>query len=304
MTRKRTLAYLAILTNVIIWGAAIPIVKPSLTFVSPFYFLFLRYLIASLILLPFLFLKKPKSLTLKQLLTIVVLEFFVIVIGHSLLYLGLSSSTALESSLIASTSPVLIILGGILFLREKEERNEWIGLTLSIIGTTVIILSPFLASKINTPSSIFGNLLVFAYTLIWAIYILSAKKLYKNINKIFITSVSCVVGALSFILIINIMGPKPAFFEAIKIIPVTRAALYMGILGSPVAVSLYLYGQNKIEASEATLFTYLQPLIYIPLSIIWLQEKIIFEQIIGLLIVILGVFIAEKRSSRSISPTT
>ena len=72
----------------------------------------------------------------------------------------------------------------------------------------------------------------------------------------------------------------------------------MGILGSPIAVSLYLYGQDKIEASEATLFSYLQPLIYIPLAVFWLGEKIIPAQLIGLAIIAAGVYLAERRPSK------
>ena len=190
---------------------------------------------------------------------------------------------------------MLVTLGGILFLKEKEERNEWIGLILSIIGTTVIILSPFLKTGLSITSSSLGNLLVFGYTLTWTIYLLLAKKLYKNINKVFITSVSCLVGLVGYFFLVQTTGPNPSISQALTTLPVARAAFYMGILGSPIAVSLYLYGQNRIEASEATLFTYLQPLIFIPLSIFWLKEQLVPLQIIGLAIVILGVFLAERR---------
>jgi hypothetical protein len=62
-----------------------------------------------------------------------------------------------------------------------------------------------------------------------------------------------------------LMGPTPPILDILNNSQVLMPVLYMGILGTPIAMSLLLYGQSKIEASEASLFTYLQPLVYIPL---------------------------------------
>jgi len=71
--------------------------------------------------------------------------------------------------------------------------------------------------------------------------------------------------------------------------------LYMALLGSMVAYFTYIYGLAKIEASEATIFTYLQPLFAVPLAAVWLAEKITLLFLIGALLIGLGVFICEKR---------
>lgn len=78
------------------------------------------------------------------------------------------------------------------------------------------------------------------------------------------------------------------------------AGLYMGALGSVVALTAYLKGQSLIEVSEASLFYYLQPLIYIPLGVLWLDENIYSIQIIALIIVIVGVIIASYRGKRKL----
>ena len=76
------------------------------------------------------------------------------------------------------------------------------------------------------------------------------------------------------------------------------ASGYMAIFGSIIGFTAYLKGQEGIEASEATLFTYLQPLIYIPLGILLLNEKVHPVQIGSLFIILFGVIIAEKRARR------
>lgn len=295
MTKDRKLAYLAILVNVVIWGAALVIVKPALDVISPYYFLFLRYALASLIMLPTLIFFRPEKITLRLITTIAAIEFVQIGIGHALLYAGLARTSALEASLIATTAPVLVTLGGIIFLKEKEEKNEWIGLALSIAGTLVIILSPFLTNGADTSFSLLGNMLVFGYTVSWMIYMLLAKVHYQGVNKIFVTTISSLVGLITYGIIMAVLGFEPPVSVALSSTDVLRAVLYMGALGTPFAVSLYLYGLNRIEASEATLFSYLQPLIYIPLSVLWLGDQIIPAQLVGLFIVAIGVIIAERR---------
>jgi drug/metabolite transporter (DMT)-like permease len=72
----------------------------------------------------------------------------------------------------------------------------------------------------------------------------------------------------------------------------------MAIPGSVIGLISYIEGQDRIEASEASLFVYLQPLIYLPLGLILLQEKIFTQQLVGLGLILLGVIVAEKRRGK------
>ena len=109
---------MALLLNAVIWGASLPIVKPALEFVSPFQYLFYRYLIAAPLATPLLviLLKKHKS-TLKKLFGIISLELLGVTGALSFLYQGLNRTSSLEATLLANAAPVFIIIGGILFLK-------------------------------------------------------------------------------------------------------------------------------------------------------------------------------------------
>lgn len=71
----------------------------------------------------------------------------------------------------------------------------------------------------------------------------------------------------------------------------------MAVFGSIVGLTAYIQGQDGIESSEASLFWYLQPLIAIPLAFIVLGEKALPLQWLGLGLVLIGVAIAERRTS-------
>jgi drug/metabolite transporter (DMT)-like permease len=69
----------------------------------------------------------------------------------------------------------------------------------------------------------------------------------------------------------------------------------MAIGGSIIAFWAYQEGQKRIEASEAAIFTYLQPAFSIPLSLIWLKEPFTPVTILATVIIISGVYLSEKR---------
>ncbi len=294
MDKKRLVAYAAILTNVVIWGAALPVVKTGLNTATPYQFLLVRYVIACVILIPTLWFTWPKNLTLKTLLSITGIEAVQVGLSLSLLYQGLANTSALTAAFIGSTAPIFVILGGIFLLKEKEEKREWLGLLFSITGTAIIIIGS-VASTASGNSSAMGIFFLGLYLLADMAYLLLAKKHYRTTNKLFITAISSIVGLVIAAFTANLF-PHPPLAQVLLDPGFISAAMYMGILGTPIAVSALLYGQSKIEASETALFTYLQPLVYIPLGVLWLKESITVPQIIGLLLIFCGVILAEFRT--------
>lgn len=289
MTKARKTAYAALLTTAIIWGFAPPIIKYTLNFITPVSFLFYRFLVAALLLtLPlFLKLKKTKP-SLKKTSKYLVLGFLGTPLTLTLLFIGIQKTTAIDASIIWIIAPILVVLGGAFLLKEKVSKTERIGIGLTLTGTLITIFQPLLESGVNFGGNIWGNTLVFGGTCVWAGFTLLTKK-EKKLDPFILSSSSFLVGALA-------MFP---FFLTQPVLTVPKQAifgiLYMAILGSVVAYFTYIYGLTKIEASEATIFTYLQPLFAVPLAAVWLAEKITLPFLVGALLIGLGVFICEKR---------
>src|SRR3989304_9894704 len=104
---SRAKAYLALLTMAVIWGVALPLVKPSLEHVSPSQFLYFRYLIAAPLLLPvFIGYAFKLKLSLKTYLKIIALEILGTPIALTILYQGLKLTSGLEASLLGAAGPV------------------------------------------------------------------------------------------------------------------------------------------------------------------------------------------------------
>jgi len=303
MSKKRTIAYLALLGNTFIWGLALPIVKKGFEAgLNPTDFLIGRFFLATLFSLPiiiYLWFKNPQikaHLHLKNLLKIIPLEILGTFLALFLLYQGLDRTSAIESSLISITWPILVTLGGILFFKEKEEKHELTGLILALLGAGLLVGEPLVRNHGFT-GSLTGNFLILGQNLSIAIYYLLAKKHYANINKWLVTHISFWVGLISFSiysffstgsLLPSLANWSPGFWPA-------AATIYMGVFGSILGLTLYLIGQDKIEASEASLFTYLQPVFSVPAAIILLSESVSLLNLISIAAIIFGVYLAEKR---------
>lgn len=279
------------------------IVKPAFDVTTPYRYLLYRYLIAGVIALPLLFYYWPKVKHVwKNLGVIIGLELLGTTVALSLLYLGLARTTAIEASLLVTSAPLFTTLVAVWLLKEKQLKNEWLGLVIALAGTVLLTLWPLFNSSASVASfSVSGNLLIIGNSITAALYFVWAKKYYRQLPKLFVTTISFFVGLVTFGLLsffeqqFSIARLSQAIFTDLHSTPVLIAAGYMAIFGSIIGLTAYIKGQDGIEASEASLFTYLQPLIYLPLGVLLLHEALSPFQIVSLALILGGVAIAEKR---------
>lgn len=298
----RNNAYLALIANTIIWGAALPIVKPALGYVSPFDFLFFRYLVGLIISLPiFIYLLIHYRPSFSDLLKIGAIEIVAVGLANGLLYAGLSQTSSIEAGLITNTAPIFIAISGFLFLKEKIEPRELLGMIIALTAVALIALEPFLFDLENVKfSSVTGNVLVLGHNFFWMIYVILAKKYYQKTPKILTGFVGLYSGSIFFLVFHWLSKGLTESFSVASLMPLTNLevllpVVYMGLLGTAIAVPLYVYGNNLIESSEASLFVYLQPLVYLPLGFFLLQEKVTVLMILALTTACFGVALASIR---------
>ncbi|MFZ5376776.1 MAG: DMT family transporter [Patescibacteria group bacterium] len=306
-TSTRLGAYFFLLINTLCWGAALVVTKPALEIASPFRFLLYRYLLASGMVLPYLLLNwqkiRPKM---RDLVNIAWIELIGTGLALAILYTGLRYTTAIEASLISTTTPIFIVFGGLLFLRERLEKHEAVGLGVAFLGTIAMTLLPawlLSNSTLGESISLVGNLLIFGQNIVTAIYFLLSKRYYAQLPKFFAASISFVIGlacffGLSLVESGGLSNLMNAILTDISHSSVLTAAIYMSVFGSIIGYTSYIKGQNHVEASEASIFWYLQPLVYLPLGVVLLGERVSVVQVLTLGLVLLGVVMASLRFKR------
>lgn len=304
---RRGQAYLLLLTNTITWGAALVIVKPGLDATTPFRFLLYRYLLAIVLTVPillFYYCRKTIKHWWKTIAVVTFVEFFGTILSLSCLYFGLQRTTVIEASLIASASPFFMTVAGLIWLKEKQEDHEWVGLALSMVGTVLLTVVPVVGQQLGFGSgiSLLGNGLIILHNTFSAIYFVLAKKYFVKLPKLLTSTISFYIGAVSFLILSlwEVQGNWSSLlaisWHDLSIPSVWIASGYMAVFGSIIGLTAYIKGQDLIEASEASWFWYLQPLVYIPLAMIFLGEHVSLYQLGSLGLIFVGVLIAERRT--------
>ena len=287
---RHQLEGVAIIINTIIWSAASPIFKWALVDIPPFTMAFFRFLIASLILLPFVFNKLKISID--DFYKLLVLSFVGIALHIAFFYLGLSLAPSINVPIISSTTPILLIIGGMFFLHEKPKRKVVSGTLVSLIGFFIIILQPILEQA--AVGSIIGNIYYALSVVTLVLYTILLKKYNLKYSYTTIMFWIFLLGALAFFpmfLLENKGGNPLVFFDFRGSIGI----FYGAILSSLVGYFLYNYAVRFIKAQEIGIFMYLDPFVTALVALPLLGETITFTYLLGSLFVFLGIFISEGR---------
>jgi drug/metabolite transporter (DMT)-like permease len=305
---NRPKAYLALMITTTIWGIAGPVIKYTLQFLPPFTFLFYRFLISSVAIFPFfIWYLRRHSIKTRDLPKLTLLAILATTVNLSLIFLGYDRTTALDGTLISALTPIFIVIGGALFLKETITSIEKLGLAIAVSGTTITIIQPLLEKAAFAQQNLAGNLLILASGIEWAAFTLIAKDDLKKHPPFLMTSWASFIGLATFIPLAFIENPYALSFTQINTILKTPSAFlgiaYMAIFSYLFAYFTYHLGLKLIEASEAALFSYLQPAFAAPLAVFWLGEKLTTPFLIGAAIIAIGVFLTEykprKRTSLS-----
>lgn len=301
MNPARKRAYIELLIVSLVWGCASPIIKYTLGGFSPVIFLTYRFFVSALIAVIFFIfsgIKLPKDK--KTLFFLIFNGFLLTTVDIGLLFLGADKTTSLDSNIISSMAPITTAIAGIFFLKEKVTKRESLGLLLALTGTFVTIVEPLFNGIGKGFSGLEGNLLVFAHILTGTAGAVIAKKVLRNgVDAPTATNLSFLIGFIT-VLPFSISQIIDSKFEILTSVPVSYhlGVLYMAILSGTIAYILWHRAEKTIEIGEVGMFAYLYPIFGLPLSILWLNEKISPFYIIGCAVIVIGVVLAEYKKRR------
>lgn len=278
-----------ILAN-IIWGASFPIYKWALADIPPFTFVFLRFYIGALILLPFVY--KNLRIERKDLKDLILLSLIGITFTISCLILGLKLSASINAPIILSAGPIILIIGSFFYLKEKLKQKVVAGTLVSLLGVLVIVIMPLLKQGLD--GNVIGNILLVGAAIGSVIHALLLKKILPNYKALTIAFWSFLIGSLPLIPLYFVELNQTHWTDHINMQIIV--GIFVGsVLATAVAHSIFAYGIKYIKASEVGIFTYVDPIATIIIAVPLLGEQPTLPYLIGALFVFLGIFIAEGR---------
>lgn len=284
-------AILALILANIIWGAAAPIFKWALENIEPFTLAFLRFALATLIIIPFL---KVNELKIQKddILKIFLLAFSGVTINIGFFFLALTLTASINAPIIASSAPIFIIIGSIFLLREHPGMRKIIGGIIGLMGVLTIVLLPVLENGID--GSIFGNIFLIVATIASVLHVITLKELTPKYSPLSLVFWTFSIGALTFLPLLLYEVSQSGFLSNIDIkgfIGITYGAIFTSVI----AYSFLHFATKYVLASEVGLFLYIDPIIAIVIAAPLLGEIPSSTFLIGAFLVFLGIYIAEGR---------
>ncbi len=289
------LALPALILASIIGGTGPIAIKFILQDLDPLTTLFLRFLIASFILLPFV-IKERLQLNLKffrSSLILSLLSFF----NVTLFIIGINFTTALSSSLLyLLPTPIIAILTHLRRKHETINPNQWAGLTLSLIGVTIILFRSFTHPQevINSIGTPLGNSLILAAVICYSLYLYLSQPLSRTYSPLLLTATNFTVTT---ILSASLTLRGNTFHTFLSLKPLTLILLlYVSTIFSIGMYLFYQWGIKHTSSYIAAATFPLGPLVTAALAVPILGERLTPHLLVGGITILTGVFLSQPRT--------
>lgn len=248
----------------------------------------LRYLIALLFLTILAFHRSWKSIRIekKDIPSHVMLGLTGIVGYHYFFFTALRYTAVANTAIINAFSPMVTGLMAAIFIKERLQFKNYIGIVVAAFGVLVIItkgeVANLLALKFNL-----GDMLMLCSVVSWVIYSLITKKLLHKYDGFTVTYFATCFG----VLLLMPLAATENFSTQINSISITSiwSVIYMGIAASGIGYLLYNYSINEIGPTRTSSVVYsLVPIFVAVLAFIFFEENITLIMIGSIGLVLAG----------------
>jgi drug/metabolite transporter (DMT)-like permease len=262
----------------------------------PITIVFIRLLFSAILMTVFLvttknYMKIKKS-DRKLFIMLALFEPFFYFLGESF---GLTYVSATVCSVLISTIPVFATIGAWLIFKEKLRAINYAGIILSFIGVLVFILN----SDGSISFSIKGLALLTLAVLSAVGYNLTLSRLVGTYSPVYIVNVQNLIGAVLFLPLFLIFDFKhfistPFTFEMFK--PIIELAIF----ASCGAFILFAWSVKNMGITKANVFSNCIPVFTALFSFILMGDKLTFQNVAGMGIVIAGLFMSQINGTRKV----
>ncbi|HDS2154219.1 TPA: DMT family transporter [Staphylococcus aureus] len=285
MNKLRDTTFLSYLFTIILWGSAFPMIKIALNDFSSESLSAFRLILATIILLPFVIIKKLPTPELRDIPVIFILGFCGFVIYHTALNFGETLISAGISGILVSTTPIFSSALAYIFLKEHFSKWNWLSSLVAFIGISIISISKDDYTTIN----VLGVFIILLASFSESLYFTFQKKYIEKYGFIAFTLYTIMASSPFMLIFIPeiINDIHGATFTSIV------SVLYLAIFPTIIPYVLLAYIVKSVGVSDATMSLYLTPIVSLLLSYLLLDELPTTLAIIGGLITLLGVSLSN-----------
>ena len=284
MDKRVRLAELIMIVVAIIWGTGFVVTKLAMdNGIGVYYLLFIRFLVASILLIFVIFLKKIKIK--KEMLLPGIIQGVLLTLGYSIQTMALNYTTPAKNSVLTGLNVIFVPYILLIFFRKKLDIFTIISSILAFFGTLLLSGNISSFSEINK-----GDLLSMLCAIFFALYIIVIDK-YANKINVFVMSFIQFFTVMILCLLLSLTEGEIKQLNSTSLI----SMIYLGVFGTFVAYNLQIMAQKVLSASRTVLFLSLEVVFGVLISIISGYDSFSLNILVGTLLVFTGIVIAETK---------
>ncbi|MDA9630973.1 DMT family transporter [Flavobacteriaceae bacterium] len=296
---NRILALFAALGATTIYGINHTVAKVIMPhYVGPFGFIMLRVVGATILFwLVSLWLPKEK-IDRKDYPRIFGASLLGMCINMLMFFKGLQLSTPINSGVIVTLTPIIILILSAYFLKERLTRFKYLGIFIGFCGALLLILYGNTSQVSNAPNVPLGNIMMLINAISYGAYLVTVKPLTKKYST---------VTLMKWMFLLGVFLTTPITFSeasAVSWITLPFEAIWrmaFVIIGTTFLAYLFnVYALKALPPTTIGAFTYLQPLITIVYAVLTGNDTLDIVKVLACILVFLGVYLVSKKSNNQI----
>jgi len=285
--------------SVFAWGTSFLWIKIGVEELGPFMLVMYRLFFGLVIIWPaILLMRKADFSDLKPIAIMVGVGLINTAIPFTLISFGEQYIDSGLAGILNGTVPLITILIAHLALHDDRfSPQKGVGLVLGFVGLIILLGGNFAGYSIT--EGLWGQLAIVGASILYATSSVVVRRFLRGQHPLQIAAVS-MSSAFVFISIAT-----PIFEGGYAIPQLTEtwiAVLWLGMIGTAIAYMLYFYLIQSWGPTRSTMVTYVMPVAAVILGVIFLNESLTTQIIIGGLLIITGVAAVNYRRRKELSP--
>lgn len=279
------------LIAVVMWGSNFSFIKVALRELSPGGFNGVRLLLTALIFCMLMgIFKESFAVSRKDFWRLLAIGVAGNTIYQLLFIRGVSLTTASNSSLILSTSPIFVALMSAGLRIEKIHWAAWGGIFISFFGLYLVIAGQNGGLRFSS-QSLKGDLLIFLGTILWASYTVLAKPFLEEMSPLKFSAITVGLGTLFYL---------PFTAKDIFNIPwgaiswrAWASLFFSALFGLVLGYLIWYYSVQRVGNAKTAVYNSMTPIFTVFFAVLFLRERFSVFMAVGAAIILAGVFLTR-----------
>ncbi|MDC6350992.1 DMT family transporter [Zeaxanthinibacter sp. PT1] len=290
---RRTLAILAAIGATAIYGVNHTIAKGVMPeHIRPMGFVLLRVIGAAALFWAISFLAPKERIEKRDWGRVLICAICGMVINMLAFFSGLELSTPINSSVLVTTTPIIVVILSAFLIQEKIYKLRAVGIGIGLVGALILVLYGGELRQ-DAPNIPLGNLLFLLNATFYGLYLILVKKLIGKYHPFTL---------MKWLFLIAVFINLPFGWNQFAAVEWTslpwEVAWRLGfvVLGTTFCTYLFnAFALTQLKASTVSAFVYVQPLIGILYAVASGKDQLSLLKILAAGLVLTGVYLASKR---------